>query len=256
MGHSHSLPSYAVVSTGNGAVPADIIWKAAVRQRFQRDRLLKVPGSGRLRTSSGDKVIQGSKQRPKALWWRRWIPFFSGSRGRVAFSKEVTVASFSRRLGGGAGLPCDGTVVSLGLGHFVGTSTEKLKPPAFGRNRRFVEDSIYVPGGERIKRLRKSMGDAAFYRSWVDERREAKLILRSRKASNVEDAQEKSFMPTSLADAYTRAQCLAAEVHSACTSSARKCPPVEHLPVLNAAGQIEDFPGQIADTECSALGGG
>jgi len=121
----------------------------------------------------------------------------------VVFRGTVSVTEFARLLDGGGTVPGDGTRVTLGLGSPVRRRTAPLAAPR-GFRRRPIEETAYVPCRERVRMLRKSMGDAGFFGAWARQRWEVARVLRSRRES-AGDEKDHSMMPSSLEEARERA---------------------------------------------------
>lgn len=101
---------------------------------------------------------------------------------RVTFQDRVHVQEYRRRLDGGSTVPGDGCRVSLGLGQKSRSSYQPLaNAPGLGKT--CIEESAWVPGPQRERLLRKAMGHARYFKSWLRHRREVVQILRSRKES-------------------------------------------------------------------------
>jgi len=134
------------------------------------------------------------------------------SRPRVSFKGTVQVIRFSPSVGGGGGVPTDGSLVSLGLGR-------RTRGPAVSerlakRCCRHTQPHFprWIPPLQRVRLLRRSLGDAKCFRSMSEQRVELRRLLKRRRES-VEDPKELYMMPTSIDDGRSRALRLAAEVH-------------------------------------------
>jgi len=153
--------------------------------------------------------------KPKAqdLAKRTW---FCKKRARlrplISFRQFVSVTEFTREVNGGGTMPFDGTLLSLGLGRPTRLSSAPLAKscPYEGP----IEERAWVPLQQRVRLLRKAMGDARYFRAWSRSRREALRIKRSRRGSN-EHNEDRQLMPTSLQEAQARALALAKEVKTA-----------------------------------------
>jgi len=141
------------------------------------------------------------QETPRPFWRRGFCPF--RKRHRVVFRSTVSVTEFARLLDGGGTVPGDGTRVTLGLGSPVRRRTAPLAAPR-GFRRRPIEETAYVPCRERVRMLRKSMGDARYFGAWARHRWEVARILRSRKES-AGDEKDITAMPSSLTEARERA---------------------------------------------------
>eukprot|EP00928_Gymnodinium_smaydae_P045346 TRINITY_DN30240_c0_g1_i1.p1 TRINITY_DN30240_c0_g1~~TRINITY_DN30240_c0_g1_i1.p1 ORF type:complete len:397 (-),score=91.49 TRINITY_DN30240_c0_g1_i1:88-1278(-) len=167
------------------------------------------PKGGRLRRRS--KGGAAGAPRAGGLSVLRWLP--CRTRKRVLFNEQVRTIVFERELGGGASVPGDGTIATLGLGRMLRGSLERLAPPARrgAPPRRPVEETAWVPAPERIRLLRRAMGDVSFFRTWVAERREVLKFRHAREDSNANDQGDVFLLPTSFAEARERAEHFARE---------------------------------------------
>lgn len=184
-------------------------------------RLRKGVGAGRRERQAREAARARARATSRGFF--AWPPWCTphGLRRKVFFSERLAVAEYQRLLGGGDAVPADGTTVALGLGRLVQTSWAKLAPPAaFRRTRLHVEESAYVPASLRMKLLRRAMGDAQYFGAWPQFRSEIRKLRRSRSAAMTEDTSHQLLMPTSTAEALTRASDFARA--SACANLAGK----------------------------------
>lgn len=135
-------------------------------------------------------------------WTKPWF-----TPRRIEFRETVEAIEFSRRLDGGDTVPGDHTIVCLGLGEVVNTKEIPLaETPPKGRPR--IEDRAWVPSSERVKLLRKAMGDNRFFVHWQKHRRLTRKVITGRKETN-KDSVDFEFMPSSLREAQDRAATVA-----------------------------------------------
>merc|ERR1719198_1524312 len=109
----------------------------------------------------------------------------------------IDVTEYSRCLGGGGGVPSDGTLMTLGLGFRTGSRREPVAVERSGK-RKLDEDVPWVPSADRAAMLKVAMG-AAFDDQWEAHRLEMAQLRASRRQNcNDEDWHP---MPTSLEEA-------------------------------------------------------
>lgn len=118
----------------------------------------------------------------------------------MTFRPEVRITEYSRKLDGGGTVPTDGSLVTVGLGKPVRLVQAPLARP----RTRPEEDVVWLPSRTRVHLLRKSMGDARYYRAWARHRWEMSKIRRLREQSKSDDA-DRLLMPTSAEQARKRA---------------------------------------------------
>lgn len=137
----------------------------------------------------------------------------------------VRVTEYSRVLGGGCGVPADGTIVSLGLGKPLRRALERLAGDR-DAGRAPIEETRWMPEVQRMKVLRKAMGEAGFYRALRPFRHETRRLLAAREVSK-RDEKDKLFMPESFAEARSRARLVQEEaaesLKAICDSRVRAC---------------------------------
>lgn len=120
----------------------------------------------------------------------------------ITFKPSVKTVEYSRRLDGGDTVPGDDTIVCLGLGEVVARREVPLaKPPP---KRPPIEDRAWVQEAERIKLLRKAMGDKRFFVQWQQHRRSTRKIRSERKVSKANPV-DFEYMPVSMEEAKDRA---------------------------------------------------
>jgi len=159
---------------------------------------------------SGLKRPSGEKTKPAGGVLQRWWRLHTGR--RVTFKGAVRVQEYARRLDGGGTVPGDGSKLTMGLGRLVRATWAPLQPAAArGVARPPVEETAWVPSNERVKLLRQAMGEVAFLQAWLRHRREVVQIRRSRALAK-KDPEEQHFMPSSLAEAQTKAKALHLEL--------------------------------------------
>lgn len=131
-----------------------------------------------------------------------------GRETRVKFRKVVEVLEHARLLGGGCGVPSDGSVVALGLGELI---KECKDPLWFADDDAPMAEAAFVPLEQRIKLLKAAMGEASFYKEKKAYSKEANLLKKERELSaySQEDWEQ---MPRGLEEALERAQALANEM--------------------------------------------
>jgi len=143
---------------------------------------------------------------------RSWLfakrgPVLGGGSSRVTFVGNVVVNTYSRRLGGGDGVPTDGSTVALGLGTAIGVAKARL-----AAGPRAESDQIsWMPPEAREKALEDAMGADVFARSRAQQMPDLAQLLERRKLST-QDGKDVMLMPQSLLEAQTRAAELSAEV--------------------------------------------
>lgn len=209
------------------ALPAERDEKVARRplaspQRDQRKpaqvyRSVPAHRTGVLKTGGILKKREQPRARPASAK-RGW---FCERRSRpqtlVTFTPSVRVTEFSRELDGGGTVPFDGTLLSLGLGKALRVKASPLAQSS--PYEKPIEERAWVPLRQRIRLLRKAMGDARYFRSWVRCRREVTRIKKSRACSN-NNNDDRELMPTSFEEARSRALALSHEVQAQPASSA------------------------------------
>lgn len=131
---------------------------------------------------------------------------------RVSFSPMVSVVEYKRVLGGGGGVPTDGSWVTLGLGERARTLTQPLVAPR-GRKASMDEEAqcAYKPGPERAQLLKSAMGAAAYGRAWKAHKLEMARLSQQRRLANA-DAADVALMPSSLKEARQRALRVSADL--------------------------------------------
>ncbi|CAK0903216.1 unnamed protein product [Prorocentrum cordatum] len=159
----------------------------------------------------------------RAFLCRRWCPPVgagqcllsfhqraAAARRRVEFAATVRVREYSRELDGprGCAVPADGSLVSLRLGRLKGRREAPLAAPRGALLP--IEDVAYVPSRDRVRLLRRSMGDHRFHVAWARGRWEMARDRRLRDERRA-DAGERTLMPRP-EDAHERAVRLAEEV--------------------------------------------
>lgn len=122
----------------------------------------------------------------------------------MTWRKTVRVTEYSRVLGGGCGVPADGTMISLGLGKPLRRALEQLAGDREA-GKKPIEETRWVPQAQRVKILRTAMGEAFFYRALRPFRHEIRRLLSDRDVSKRDD-KDKLFMPESFAEARSRAR--------------------------------------------------
>lgn len=132
----------------------------------------------------------------------------------IKFQPAVQVVEFSRRLDGGCTMPGDGTTVTLGLGKAIAARTQPLAPQP-DRDRVPTEDRydrMWLPAPQRVRVLRKAMGDNCFYGAWQHHKKLTRSIVRERRETCQDlHTREYAYMPRSLAEAQDRAARIAIE---------------------------------------------
>jgi len=137
----------------------------------------------------------------------------------VSFQQVVDVNEYVRRLGGGGGMPSDGSWVSLGLGEKRRSLKEPLAPEAPGAappRRRGValarkraaaaaaDAFSVVPMGKRVRLLKEAMGLHAYQEKLAKDKAEVLRLRVSREQSTATITQA-DLMPSSLQQARARA---------------------------------------------------
>jgi len=126
----------------------------------------------------------------------------------VSFREVVDVQEFTRQLGGGGGVPSDGTWVTLGLGKALGTTQEPIvddDPEVESK------EASYIPMVQRIRLLKQSMGLETFQEERKTEKPTMEKLLRLRTQTVDEDADWEN-MASDIDQALARAEKLAKEV--------------------------------------------
>jgi hypothetical protein len=113
----------------------------------------------------------------------------------------VKLIEFSSRLDGDT-VPGDSTVACLGLGKILAIREVPYAQQPLKRPR--VEERAYVEERERVKLLRKAMGDKRFFVAWQHHRLATRKIMRERIDTN-KDFVDRECMPESLREAQERA---------------------------------------------------
>lgn len=146
-------------------------------------------------------------------------------RSAVTFLPVVQVAEYQRRLGGGGGVPTDGTLVALGLGERARELQEPLAPPhedqAGTPPRKLDADVAFIPRPERVKLLRCAMGNDAYNTAWRAQRRELLKLSASRRATGGA-AVDFELMPGTLQEARQRAAKVALDVWPPAASAPKR----------------------------------
>lgn len=146
----------------------------------------------------------------KKSWFASLIPErLGGGKGKISFVRRVEVAEYTRCLNQET-VPGDGTLVTMGLGRLHRRTSAALAPGTPAPDKPPVEESAWLTSAERVKVLRKSMGDKHFFGAWVHARRSTMRISAERLRSRADGA-DQAPMPGSLDEARIRAQCLAFE---------------------------------------------
>lgn len=152
-----------------------------------------------------------------------------GARG-VSWLGTVRITEFSRALDGGCGVPADGSIISLGLGKPLRQVLERLAGDRQA-GKAAIEETRWVPEPQRVKLLRKAMGEARFYRALRPYRHETRRLLAAREVSK-RDEKDKQLMPESFVEALSRAQLVQEEAAESLKDSRdariRACPVREH----------------------------
>lgn len=124
----------------------------------------------------------------------------------MSFVSSVAVNTYSRSLGGGDGVPTDGSTVALGLGRSLGLTKVRLAGP------RAQSDQIsWMPPDMREKSLEEAMGADSFARARAQQTPDLAQLLERRESAK-QDGKDVMLMPQSLLEAQTRAGQLSAEV--------------------------------------------
>lgn len=135
---------------------------------------------------------------------RRHFRALSCGARAVTWQRDVRVQVYSRLLGGGCGVPADGTIVSLGLGTPSRRVFERLAGDRQA-DKRPIEETRWVTEPQRMKLLRGAMGEARFFRAMRPFRHETRQLLAAREASK-RDEKDQLFMPRSFDEARERAR--------------------------------------------------
>lgn len=168
-----------------------------------RDSMVAKPPKSILRTQRRDKAAP----RPSKSWLASLLPSSFGG-DRISFRRRVEVAEYARCLSRDT-VPGDGTIVTMGLGRLLRrTSAALARVPPPGKAP--LEESAWLPGAERVRLLRRSMGDKRFFGAWVHSRRTTIRVLaeRSQSRKNIFDQVP---MASSQYEAKMRADILATE---------------------------------------------
>ncbi|CAE8636243.1 unnamed protein product [Polarella glacialis] len=215
-------------------------------QRRVSTHTRRVSGAGSKRLSGS-----GSAQRPilrqgkaRSTAGARSFRFWGWCSGRadrgrrVTFRSTVKVSEFSRRLGGGDGVPTDGSVVALGLGKVVATSSV-----ATASGPRAQSDQISWMSAElREQALEASMGRERFTKARAQQVPEMSQLLERRKLSR-EDGKDMVLMPSSFAEARARALEVSAEVEAGKAAEKKVIP---YFPMLFAAATVAEVYSQLS----------
>ncbi|CAJ1330141.1 unnamed protein product, partial [Effrenium voratum] len=126
-------------------------------------------------------------------------------KSQVGFNEVVEVLEFGRLLGGSGGVPTDGTWASLGLGQVMGQTRAPLLVEEEER------EAQPIPQRKRIAMLATFMGKAHFEEVKKTEQKQMQTLQRNRTQTTEEEQMEWDQMPSSMEEALTRAQKLAAE---------------------------------------------
>ncbi|CAJ1330148.1 unnamed protein product, partial [Effrenium voratum] len=127
------------------------------------------------------------------------------AKSQVGFNEVVEVLEFGRLLGGSGGVPTDGTWASLGLGQVMGQTRAPLLVEEEER------EAQPIPQRKRIAMLATFMGKAHFEEVKKTEQKQMQTLQRNRTQTTEEEQMEWDQMPSSMEEALTRAQKLAAE---------------------------------------------
>merc|ERR1712232_415103 len=120
------------------------------------------------------------------------------------------MGEYTRRLGGGGGVPMSGTWISLGLGKRKRETFEALAEERCGQGKMDI-DVPWMASRQRAKLLKDSMGVSAYAKERKAQLRDVREVNRSRRRSN-RDLSDWQGMPTSLSDARARALEISAEL--------------------------------------------
>lgn len=206
-GNSLAATPIAVVPTTTMATAAEplpsvgAISTAMLRRSSSLRRYRAAPPHGGIM-----KRTNAPPRRPVRPFW--WQSLCASRRRRqrvsqrVVFRNTIVVTEFARLLDGGGTIPGDGTNVTLGLGRPLRSTFAPLGVQPF--RKRPIEESAWVPNRERVRLLRKSMGDARYFGAWAKRRWEVARIRRSRHESTC-DPKDRILMPSSLREAQERA---------------------------------------------------
>lgn len=137
----------------------------------------------------------------------------------VTFRDTVHILEYTRQLGGGGGVPNDGSYVTLGLGKCAGTATEPLAEERPGK-RKLDDDAPWLPSPRRARLLRASMGTVKYRRQSQAHLKEMKVLQLERRRA-LRDPVDWLPMPSSMKAARRRG----AEVAKACAEPSPKVPP-------------------------------
>jgi len=134
----------------------------------------------------------------------------SRRRRRVSFQPAVKVQEFSRCLGGGGGVPMDGTTVALGLGDLARVLEEPLgaegaMPGADVQVDPEAEPFSSTTARWRVRVLKSSMG-ASYYNEQVKTHRLELQSLHNERLRTNSSSLDFRMQPTSAEKAYERAK--------------------------------------------------
>lgn len=142
------------------------------------------------------------------------------SKRRITFAPTISVTEYSRCLGGGGGVPGDGTVVPLGLGKKIRTLRAPLATEKSGK-RKLDEDAPWVPQPQRARILKAAMGIVRYQHQSEGHRRELAQLQAVRQQTA---ACEQDWFPlcTSLEEARLRALQFSREVFEGAVAEAMR----------------------------------
>merc|ERR1712107_544858 len=123
----------------------------------------------------------------------------SDAKPRVTFAETVVAWEYERLLGGGAGVPMDGSWVSLGLGNRLRSVSEPLKEEKAGAGKMDLT-APWMASPKRSRLLKGCMGAASYDQIWKPHRREMQKLSRSRRLST-DSLDDVWAMPTSILEA-------------------------------------------------------
>lgn len=146
----------------------------------------------------------------------------------VTFHTQVDIREYSRQLGGGGGVPTDGSWVALGLGQArraveeplnfadaamrAAARLKEVQANDDGAPERPDEDAAsYISSSSRAKILKAAMGEQAYKREWNWHRREMAKVHVCRRISNADPA-DRDLMPSSMEEARARAEAVSKEL--------------------------------------------
>lgn len=144
-------------------------------------------------------------------WLASLLPGRLGGGGeRISFNRRVEVAEYTRCVNRDT-IPGDGSYVTMGLGRLHRRTSMALAPGTPPLGKLPVEEAAWLTSAERVRALRKCMGDKRFFGAWVHVRRSTIRTCNGRLESRA-DRTDQAPMPCTLEEAQMRAQCLASEV--------------------------------------------